>query len=379
MAETTILIVDDEPANLAVLAWVLRPHYRVRAASGGERGLQAALTPPLPDLILLDVMMPDLDGHAVLTRLRENPLTRDIPVIFVTALDDDASEERGLKLGAVDYIAKPVRPAIVLARVATHLELKRARDGLADQNVLLENEVARRMAENQLIQDVSIHALGYLAEIRDTDTGYHIQRTQQYVHALALGLRNHPRFAPQLSETAIQLLIKSAPLHDIGKVGIPDHILLKPGPLTQEEWAIMKTHAQLGAEAIEKAENAVHKSVDFFAMAKEIARWHHEKWDGSGYPDGLAGEAIPISARLMALADVFDALIMQRVYKPALPYGKARDIIAEGRGKHFDPAVVDIFLANFTIFTQIAEVVGGTDTAAPAPAAVPATAASAPA
>jgi len=370
VTETTLLIVDDEPANLAVLAWVLRPHYRVRAASSGEQALRAISTPPRPDLILLDVMMPGMDGHAVLSQLRADPATHDIPVIFVTALDDEISEERGLKLGAVDYIAKPIKPAVVLARVATQLELKQARDRLTEQNAWLEAEVARRMAENQLIQDVSIHALGYLAEIRDTETGNHIHRTQQYVHALAWELSDHPRFAAQLDDHAIQLLVKSAPLHDIGKVGIPDHILLKPGPLTPEEWTIMKTHARLGAEAIERAEHAAHQTADFLVMAKEIARWHHEKWDGSGYPDGLAGEAIPLSARLMALADVFDALITQRVYKPAMSYSEARDIITAGRGKHFDPAVVDAFLSNFDIFASIAEACA--DNGEPPPAADPA-------
>ena len=372
MTETTLLIVDDEPANLAVLAWVLRPHYRVRAASSGEQALRAISTPPRPDLILLDVMMPGMDGHAVLSQLRADPATHDIPVIFVTALDDELSEERGLKLGAVDYITKPVKPAVVLARVATQLELKGIRDQLAEQNTWLEAEVARRMAENQLIQDVSIHALGYLAEIRDSETGNHIHRTQQYVHALAWELADHPRFALQLDDHAIRLLVKSAPLHDIGKVGIPDHILLKPGPLTPEEWTIMKTHARLGAEAIERAEHAAHQSADFLVMAKEIARWHHEKWDGSGYPDGLAGEAIPLSARLMALADVFDALITQRVYKPAMSYSAARDIIVAGRGKHFDPAVVDAFLSSFDIFASIAEACA--DNGEPSPAAAPANA-----
>lgn len=355
MTDSTILIVDDEPANLAVLAWILRPHYRVRAASSGEQALRAIASPPRPDLVLLDVMMPEMDGHAVITRLREDPATRDIPVIFVTALDDEINEERGLKLGAVDYIAKPVKPAVVLARVATQLELKLARDRLTAQNNWLEAEVERRMAENSLIQDVSIHALGYLAEIRDPETGNHIHRTQQYVHTLAWELSDHPRFAEQLSGHAIQLLVKSAPLHDIGKVGIPDHILLKPGPLTAEEWVIMKTHARLGAEAIEKAEQAAHQSADFLNTAKEIARWHHEKWDGSGYPDGLAGEAIPLSARLMALADVFDALVTPRVYKPALSFAAARDIIAAGRGQHFDPAVVEAFLASFVVFASVAE------------------------
>lgn len=210
MTVATLLIVDDEPANLAVLSQVLQPTYRVRAANSGAQALRAARTAPRPDLILLDVMMPGMDGHAVLAKLRENPATRDIPVIFVTALEGELDEERGLKMGAVDYIAKPVKPAIVLARVATQLELKQARDRLAEQNTWLEAEVSRRMLENQLIQDVSIHALGYLAETRDPETGNHIHRTQQYVHALAWELSDHPRFAAQLDAHTIQLLVKSA-------------------------------------------------------------------------------------------------------------------------------------------------------------------------
>jgi putative two-component system response regulator len=351
----TLLIVDDEPANLAVLTRVLQPHYRVRAANSGERALLAAQSAPRPDLILLDVMMPGMDGYAVLGRLHELPQTRDIPVIFVTALDDDANEEHGLHLGAVDYIAKPIKPAIVRARVAAHMELKKARDRLSDENAWLEAEIARRMSDNLVIQDASIHALAYLAEIRDPETGNHIHRTQQYVHALAWELSDHPRFRNKLDPHAIWLLTKSAPLHDIGKVGIPDNILLKPGRLTEEEMEIMKTHAQLGAEAIEKAERAVAKPLAFLGTAKEIAHWHHEKWDGSGYPDGLKGEAIPIPARLMALADVFDALINKRVYKPAMPPGKARTIILEGSGTHFDPDVVAAFEACYEDFVAIAQ------------------------
>jgi putative two-component system response regulator len=202
---------------------------------------------------------------------------------------------------------------------------------------------------------VSIRALAHLAETRDPETGNHILRTQGYVNRLAGALRAHPRFSARLDDRYIDLLTRSAPLHDIGKVGIPDHILLKPGKLTPEEWEVMKTHAKIGSDAIERAEQDIEMPLDFLSAAKEIAHWHHEKWDGSGYPDGLAGEAIPVSARLMALADVFDALISARVYKPAFPYEKARDIITEGRERHFDPAVCDAFLDTFADFVAIAE------------------------
>jgi putative two-component system response regulator len=350
----TILIVDDLPDNLAVLGDILLPRYRVLVASTGERALHIAAAWPRPDLILLDVMMPRMDGYQVLARLREEPRTRDIPVIFVTAMNDQEDEERGLELGAVDYISKPLRPRIVMARVHTQLLLKRASDLLRDRNVFLEAEVKRRMGENQLIQDISIHALARLAEIRDNETGNHLRRTQGYVHALGKQLQKSPRFAAQLSDRTLDLLAKSAPLHDIGKVGIPDDILRKPGPLTPAEWAVMQTHAKLGSDAIEKAELDALTPVAFLTLAKEIAHFHHEKWDGSGYPEGLSGERIPLSARLMAVADVFDALINRRVYKEPMSLPAARKIIEESSGSHFDPDLVDAFMAGFDEISEIA-------------------------
>lgn len=355
MAAATILIVDDDPTNLSLLTHLLRSEYLVRAANSGESALRAAASEPRPDLVLLDVMMPGMDGFAVLGRLRASPATADIPVIFLTAMADDLDEEHGLQLGAVDYITKPIQPVVVLARVRTQLDAKWARDWMKSQNATLEAEVSRRMAENDLTQLVSIRALAHLAETRDPETGNHIHRTQNYVQLLALRLREHPRFSGFLNKRNIDLLTKSAPLHDIGKVGIPDSILQKPGPLTPAEWVIMRTHARLGSDAIEQAETDAEQPVAFLVLAKEIAHWHHEKWDGSGYPDGLAGEAIPISARLMALADVFDALISARVYKAPMPFAEARDIIAAARGQHFDPDVVDVFIASFDEFVAIAD------------------------
>lgn len=351
---STILIVDDSAENLAVLNELLQPTYRVRIANSGEKALQVAVSDPKPDLIMLDVMMPGMDGYEVFTRLRDDLRTCDIPVIFVTAMDSTEAEMRGLEAGAVDYITKPVVPLIVLARVRTQLELKQAHDCLRGQNTFLEAEVARRMGENLLIQDVSILALAHLAETRDPETGNHLRRTQGYVHALADHLQDHPRFSALLTPANITLLAKSAPLHDIGKVGIPDYILLKPGKLTPEEWEIMKTHAQLGSKAIEQAESEITQPVKFLVLAKEIAHWHHERWDGSGYPDGLSGYAIPVSARLMALADVFDALINRRVYKEAFSFSTAKDIIAAETGRQFDPDVVAAFLAIFDVFEAIA-------------------------
>ncbi|WP_295441005.1 two-component system response regulator [uncultured Thiodictyon sp.] len=361
----TILIVDDTPQNLTLLGELLLPLYRVRAANSGERALRAAAAQP-PDLILLDVMMPEMDGYEVLARLHADPATQAIPVIFVTAMDSSESEEHGLALGAVDYITKPINPAITLARVRTHLELKHARDRLADQNQWLEREVARRMSENLLIQDLSVRALACLGEARDNETGQHIVRTQAYVEILARYLAPDPRYRDTLAAPRLGMIVKAAPLHDIGKVGVPDATLLKPGRLTTEEFAVMKLHPTIGANAIDKA---MHQALDaaddaaakqaigafaFLEVAREISLNHHEKWDGSGYPAGLAGDAIPVSARLMALADVFDALMTRRVYKPPMGLAQTTQIIMEGRGTHFDPEVVDAFVACRDQFAEIA-------------------------
>jgi putative two-component system response regulator len=351
-----LLIVDDVPANLSVLGDLLHDAgYQVKAATSGRAALRYATQSPQPALVLLDVMMPDMDGYQVLAALREDPTTRNIPVIFVTALDNARDEERGFQHGAADYIAKPIKPDVVLARVRSQLLARLAGNWLRDQNATLEAEVTRRMEENELIQTVSIRALAHLAETRDPETGNHILRTQGYVRLLATLLQDHPRFAPTLDDTYIKMLAHSAPLHDIGKVGIPDSILQKPGKLTGDEWEIMKTHSRLGSDAIEAAERDIDKPVEFLALAKEIAHWHHERWDGKGYPDGLAEEAIPLSARLMTLADVFDALISRRVYKEAMAFDEVRAIISSERGRQFDPDAADAFLAAFDQFTAIAE------------------------
>jgi putative two-component system response regulator len=353
-AKPTVLVVDDTPENIVVISDLLRSKCLVRAAKSGERALLMARSEPRPDLILLDIMMPGMNGYAVIQQLRDDPVTRDIPVIFITAMDRQADQLRGFSLGAVDYITKPIQAPVVEARVMAHLELKRARDRLKVQNAWLEAEVDRRMLENNRIQVVAIRALAHLAETRDPETGNHILRTQGYVHHLAGLLRQDSRHDGRLTDHYIELLARSAPLHDIGKVGIPDATLLKPGPLTASEWQVMQTHAALGAEAIELAERDADQPVEFLSLAKAIAHWHHEKWDGSGYPDGLSGEAIPLSARLMALADVFDALISPRVYKPAMSFESARGIIEAGAGSHFDPDMTAAFLADYDEFVAIA-------------------------
>ncbi len=354
--QQTVLLVDDTPENLTVLGGILQPFYRVRAANSGARALAVCAVDPRPDIILLDVMMPEMDGYAVLNRLREDPATCDIPVIFVTALDAIEDETHGFELGAADYITKPVRPAIVLARVRAQLELKQARDRMHDQNLWLESEVQRRMRQNQMIQDVSMRALASLAEARDNETGNHILRTQGYVNVLAQAMAKLPKYADVLTPGIIESYTKAAPLHDIGKVGIPDEILNKPGKLTPEEWTIMRTHARIGADAIRRAiqDEQDQDGLEFMHVAIEIAHYHHEKWDGSGYPSGLKGESIPLPARMMALADVFDALISRRVYKPAFAVEEAIRIILEGRGSHFDPDVVDAFVSHLEDFRGVA-------------------------
>jgi len=365
MSTPVILIVDDEPGNLAVLSQLLRPQYTVRVCKSGQQALEAAARQPRPDLILLDVMMPIMDGYSVLAQLRQQKNTVDIPVIFVTALNDELDEEQGLQQGAVDYITKPIKPAVVLSRVQVHIEVKQARDRLKSQNAWLEAEVKRRMRENLLIQDVSLATMAQLAETRDSELGNHIVRTQTYVETLARRMQQHAAFKDQLDEIRLNRIVKAAPLHDIGKIGIPDHILLKPGKLTPEEWVLMQSHCQIGGNAIERAINttlahyppspdqAKPESLRFLEVAKEIALHHHEKWDGSGYPFGLRGASIPLSALLMALADAFDALTTVRVYKDAWPVSEAAALIHDQRGKHFAPMVVDAFEAELPAFARI--------------------------
>lgn len=306
--------------------------------------------------------MPDIDGYEVCRQLKADPRSREIPVLFLTGRGNPDDEALGLSLGAVDYISKPANPAIVLARVKTHLELKRTRDFLQDQNSFLEAEVQRRTQEVSTVQEVTIQALASLAETRDLDTGNHIRRTKHYVRALAIKLRKHPRFAHFLDDDqTIDILYKSAPLHDIGKVGIPDRILLKPGRYEAEEFEIMKGHSNLGYQALRQAERELGQELPFLRHAKDIVLYHHEKWDGGGYPKGLAGDDIPVSARLMAVADVYDALISRRVYKEGMPHERAVKILLEGRGQHFDPDMLDAFLDIQGEFREIAKRYADTD------------------
>lgn len=369
-----ILIVDDAPENIDVLGEALKTDYKRSVAINGRKALDIALSNEPPDLILLDIEMPEMDGYEVCKRLKADARTAKIPVIFVTAKQSIADETKGLELGAVDYITKPFSPPIVRARVKTHLELKLARESLENQNKTLEEKVLERTRELLATQNVTMLGLASLAETRDNETGDHIRRTQLYVRALAERLSTHSKFRHYLDDETVDLLYRSAPLHDIGKVGVPDSILLKPGKLTPEELDEMKKHTTYGRDAILMAEGGFGDNVDksFLSLAREIAYSHHEKWDGTGYPLGLVGEDIPIAGRIMAVADVYDALISKRVYKPGIPHPESVEIILEGSGKHFDPDVAAAFFELRETFRQIALDNVGSDADRAALAATPA-------
>ncbi|MBF0129133.1 MAG: two-component system response regulator [Alphaproteobacteria bacterium] len=344
-----ILVVDDSPDNIGILLETLGDEFAVVAALGGEQALVLAAATPQPDLVLLDVMMPKMDGYEVCLRLKADPRTWSIPVLFVTALTEIEDEQRGLAMGGADYITKPFRPELVRARVRSQIEVKQYRDHL-------ERLVEERTRELALTQDATIFTVANLAETRDPETGAHIMRTQHYVRALARHLSTSPKYADDLKPLEIDMLFKSAPLHDIGKIGIADHILLKPGKLTPEEFEEMKEHAFLGWRALNRAVQILGSN-SFLRYASEIALTHHEKWDGSGYPNGLSFEDIPLSGRLMALADVYDALTSARPYKKPFPHAEAAALISDGRGSHFDPDMVDAFVALDSEFQHISKTI----------------------
>ncbi len=341
-----ILVVDDTPENIQILMETLRDDYSVVVATDGEKALRLLTIEPRPDVVLLDIMMPGMSGYEVCLKIKSNPATWSIPVLFVTALQKVEDESRGLAVGAVDYITKPFNPNLVKARVRSHVELKHHRDHLGDL-------VAARTRELNLTQEVTILTLANLAETRDPETGGHIRRTQSYVHLLAEWLAANSERGARLDATTIDLLYKSAPLHDVGKVGVPDQILLKPARLTAAEFEEMKRHTTLGWSALHAAQKRLGEN-SFLHLAAEIAHCHHEKWDGSGYPRGLKGEEIPLSGRLMALADVYDALVSRRVYKSAWSHLRAMEVIRRGAGNHLDPVLVSAFLQRERVFRDIA-------------------------
>ncbi|MEQ1528002.1 MAG: HD domain-containing phosphohydrolase [Methylococcales bacterium] len=318
----TLLIVDDIPENIDILIDTLSPYYQTRIALNGEKALQIAESDTPPDLILLDVMMPGISGYEVCKQLKENPNTQHIPVIFVTAMSEAGDEKRGLDLGAVDYIVKPVNPAIVLARVKTHL-------ALYDQTRQLELMVKQRTAELEYTRREIIIRLGHACEYKDNETGNHIIRVSHYSRLIAK--------AHGMSDDFVNIITNAAPMHDVGKLGVSDYILMKPGKLTDDELAVIRMHPQIGGEIIGKHNDAL------LLAAYVIALTHHEKWDGSGYPNKIKGEDIPLVGRIVAIADVFDALTSVRPYKKAWSTEEAVNMIMDGAGSHFDPDLVKSF------------------------------------
>ncbi|MBM7062842.1 two-component system response regulator [Pseudomonas sp. UL073] len=350
-----ILLVDDMPDNLELLSDLLLDRYRVRAASSGAKALSIAASQPQPDLILLDVMMPELDGYEVCRQLKANPVTRNIPVIFLTARSEMADEQHGFDLGAADYITKPISPPILLARVRAQLQLKAATDYLRDKSEYLELEVKRRTREIQRLHDATLETMAQLADTRDNPCGQHLLRIELYMRVLAAALaRQVPALSEMFNEEHIRMLGKSALLHDIGKLTIPDRILLNPAPLSEADQALMRTHPIAGRDAIERAERRLGGAVSYLTLAKEIAYCHHERWDGSGYPQGLRGEQIPLSARLMAVADCYDELTSRHPYRPQYTPDEAVAQISAASGTHFDPQVVLAFLEVAERFAAIA-------------------------
>jgi len=334
-----ILIVDDTLANLQLLSTLLKEEgYKVRPANNGAMALQAVATKK-PDLILLDIKMPEMSGYEVCTALKDNPETKNIPVLFISALNDVADKIQAFNVGALDYINKPFQFEEVKARVATHLQLKAYEDDMEARIAFSIHEIEVLNQEIIDTQQELIFTMGQICETRSHETGLHVKRVAEYSYLLA----------KLYGYEDLELIKQAASMHDIGKVAIPDSILNKPGELTAEEWKIMKTHSHLGFKMLSVSQRPL------FKLAAIITLEHHEKWDGSGYPDGLVGEAIPVSARIMALADVFDALISRRLYKEPLPYDYVFDVIKAGRAQHFDPDMADIFLQHYRVFCKIAD------------------------
>ncbi len=340
LSQCNILVVDDTRSNIDLLVAALKDHYRLSVATNGENALKIARA-KRPDLILLDVMMPEMDGFEVCTRLKAEEESRDIPIIFLTALDDPEKKSLAFRAGAVDYITKPFYAEEVKARVRTHLSLMMARRSLTNQNCILEERVRERTAELERNIRETLLRLGLAAELRDNDTGMHIRRIKEYTVLLAT------RYG--LDEKQAHDIGLAATMHDIGKIGIPDGVLLKPGKLDQDEWSTMKSHVRIGAAILENPTSAL------LELSRVIALSHHERWDGRGYPNGLKGEAIPLPGRIVGLVDVFDALTSERPYKRAWTVDKAIAMILSERGSHFDPDLVDVFEANLNEFKAIRE------------------------
>jgi cyclic di-GMP phosphodiesterase len=333
-----ILIVDDSHINLLILTDLLQYKYNVSATTNAQEALQVATGTPRPALILLDIMMPEMDGYEVCRQLKANRHTRDIPVLFITAMSETEDEVKGFALGAADYISKPFSSAIVLARVENHINLH-----LHQEN--LEHQVSKKTKQLRDGYIDTIYRLTLASEFKDEDTGAHIKRISYYTKEMALKMGMDTEFS--------ESIFYASPMHDIGKVGIPDSILLKEGPLDEEEWVIMKTHASLGAQILKGSESP------YLKMAVDIANYHHERWDGLGYPCGLKKQEIPLTARIMNITDQYDALRSKRPYKPAFDHHKSYSIICDGNGRtkpeHFDPEILHIFKKMGSIFCDIYE------------------------
>ena len=349
---TTIMLVDDTPANLKLLQQMLQAKgYLVLTFPRGKMALNAAAKNP-PDLILLDITMPEMNGFEVCERLKADATLKEIPVIFISALTETEDKVKAFAAGGVDYVSKPFQFEEVNARVETHLRLRKLQLELSRHNLHLEDLVKEKVQEISDSQLATINAMSKLAESRDDDTGQHIERTRTFCKFLAEKLRDTARYAGSIDAAYLENIYHAASLHDIGKVGISDNILLKPGKLTPAEFEIMKTHTIIGADTLQTARSKYPLNV-FINMGMAIARSHHERWDGSGYPDGLAGEEIPLTARIMAIADVYDALRSKRPYKPAFTHEKSCQIIWEGSGRHFDPALIAAFTLVEPAFANI--------------------------
>lgn len=351
-ARPLVLVLGPAPDAEALLHEALHESCVLRTSASAAAGLAQARSGPLPALLLLDGAAAGLDAAALCRELQADELLRNTPAVVLGAPGDDGT--LALQQGAADHIARPLQAAPLRARVLARLRGAQAAAKVRGEAEKLREELAQRTAQLTAIQDVTTLVMASMAETRGSETSNHIRRTQYYVKALAWRLCTNPRFAATLTPSNIELLFRSAALHDIGKAGIPDRILLKPGKLSPEEFEIMKTHTVLGHDAIANAKRALGVDVAYLNFAREIAYSHHEKWDGSGYPEGLAGDAIPISGRLMALADVYDALISRRTHKEAMAHEQAVAIIQQTRGRHFDPDVVDAFLAIEDHFKAIA-------------------------
>lgn len=349
----SILIIDDDPFSAVLVSEFLATKYQVSIANDAEEGLAQASSLTPPDLILLDIEMPNIDGYETCRRLKANAKTRDIPIVFLTVKNDSVNEAYGLELGAVDYIHKPISSPILMARIKSQLLLKNAQKALEVENLKLEERVAIRTNELSVTQDAAILALISLVETRHEETGNHIMRTREYIQVLALELRTDTKYRDQLDDEFIEALYKSAPLHDIGKVGVPDHILKKPGKLTPDEFEEIKKHSIYGMNALKQSEEVLGSN-SFLRTAKDIAYTHHEKWDGSGYPRGIKKEEIPLSGRLMSVADCYDAIRCRRIYKTPRTHREACDFIISASGTQFDPGIVQAFQQVSSQFDVIA-------------------------